>query len=967
MDNFVHLHNHTDYSMLDGAATIERLLARAVELGQPAVAMTDHATMSGAYNFWQRSVALNIEPIIGMEANLAPGSRLDRNRDPILGAYTHITLLARTPEGLRNLFRLASEASKTGYYYKPRIDLELLAAASSGLVATTGCLGGATNQYLLREMESEAEAHLGSLQDIFNGDLYYEVMEHGVRDEHRIQAAQRSLARSFRVPLLATNDCHYVTSEEANIHAALLCVQTGSTLAAPALSFEGGGYFLKSRAEMGSLGLPEEALNNTLLLASTVESYDSVFAYKDRMPSLPNADAELNQWATVALIEMSLDSHEYRERLDYELALIQRLGYSSYFLVVGDIIAEAKRRGIGIGPGRGSAAGSLVAYSTGITGLDPIRFGLMFERFLNPDRVSPPDIDFDIDDERRPELVAYAIEKYGADYVAQISTFGTIKTRASIKDAARVLGFAPNASDALVNRLPKPVFGQDLPLRSAIGVLRPTAAEQPIVDLALGLEGIKRSVGVHAAGVIISSEPLVDVIPVWRRDDGAIITGFDMVETEKMGLLKIDFLGLKNLSTIRHALDNVKRSRGIDVDLESLPLDDQETYALLASGHALGVFQLDSPGMRGLLRILQPTEFLDISACIALYRPGPMGVNAHVDFAKRKSGSQAVERIHPELDLEEILDETYGLIVYQEQVMAIAQKVAGYSLSQADLLRRAMGKKKKEILDAELEGFAAGMRDRGYSRGAIQTLWDTLVPFADYAFNKAHSAGYGLVSYWTAYLKAHYPAEYMAALLTSVKDDADKLSEYLRECDRMGITILHADVNESHVDFSAYSDTRIRYGLSAIPGLGVSSMEALIQTRGEGFPSFPGFLRKAPQILLNKRVLDALISANAFDSLGLNAERLLETYQPYMAQELERKKNAALGDLPLFVRTIGMHITGLDNPCVIAESLGAISYLAAFPGPCRLLFRSAGGLVLDTEVTVDASALDGIDIEAWLA
>jgi DNA polymerase-3 subunit alpha len=610
------------------------------------------------------------------------------------------------------------------------------------------------------------------------------------------------------------------------------------------------------------------------------------------------------------------DSH--RQQAGYELGVICQMGYPGYFLVVADLIRHAHSQGIRVGPGRGSAAGSLVAYALGITELDPLAHNLLFERFLNPDRISMPDIDIDFDERRRGEMIRYATDRYGEDRVAQIVTYGTIKAKAAIRDSARVMGFPYALGDKITKAMPPSVMGKDIPLS---GVFDPAhdryseAAElramyeadpdvKAVVDTARGLEGLKRQWGVHAAGVILSAEPLLDVIPIMRRDaDGSIITQLDMGACEKLGLLKMDFLGLRNLTVLEDCLAHIRANRGAELVLEEVAMDDRATFDLLSRGDTLGVFQLDGGPMRQLLRAMQPDSFEDISAVLALYRPGPMGANAHIDYADRKNGRKPVEPIHPELaePLADILGETYGVIVYQEQVMAIAQKVAGYSLGQADLLRRAMGKKKKEILDTEYVPFSAGMRERGYSDSAIKTLWDLLVPFADYAFNRAHTAGYGLVSYWTAYLKANYPAEYMAALLTSVKDDKDKSAGYLNECRRMGITVLPPDVNESDSDYTPRG-TDIRFGLSAIRNVGTGVVAGIVATRGASgrFTDFPDFLSRVDAGVCNKRVVESLIRAGAFDSLGHTRRGLVAVHIEAVDAALELKRNEAVGQFDLF-------------------------------------------------------------------
>ena len=751
-------------------------------------------------------------------------------------------------------------------------------------------------------------------------------MDHGIAIEKRFRDDLLRLAKDLDLPLVATNDLHYVKPEDAEVHDAFLCVGTKTTLDDPKrFRFDAKDFYVKSAAEMGKVwGHMPEALSNTLLIAERCNV--SIEPRTDLMPQVPVPDGETEETWLRKEVERGLAARfapdpvpeEHRKQAEYEVGVIIQMGYPGYFLVVADLVRYAKENGIRVGPGRGSAAGALIAWALGITELDPIRHGLVFERFLNPERVSMPDIDMDFDERRRGDMIRYTTERYGDDRIAQIVTYGTIKAKAAIKDAARVLGQPFSVSDRITKAMPPAVMGKDIPLS---GIFDPAhkrygeagefrelyAADESvhqIVDLARGLEGLKRQVGVHAAGVIMSQQPLLDVIPLWRRDqDGAIITQFDMGACETLGLLKMDFLGLRNLTVIDDCLKHIEANTGDAMVLEDLELDDKPTFELLAKGDTLGVFQLDGGPMRQLLRSMEPDNFEDISAVLALYRPGPMGVNAHTDYADRKNGRKPVKPIHPELaePLSDILDGTYQLIVYQEQVMAIAQRVAGYSLGKADLLRRAMGKKKKEILDKEFVPFSDGMRANGYSDDAINTLWEVLVPFSDYAFNKAHTAGYGLVSYWTAFLKANYPAEYMAALLTSVKDDKDKSAIYLNECRRMGIKVLPPDVNESQADFAPVG-TDIRFGLTAIRNVGSNVVESIIETRRSHgrYADFFDFMEAVEPVVCNKRTIESLIKAGAFDSLGHTRKGLVTVHEQVIDAAMEDKRARAAGQYDLF-------------------------------------------------------------------
>jgi len=922
--------------MLDGAARVEELVQEVARQGMPAIAITDHGNVFGAYEFNKQAKKAGVKPIIGIEAYVAPESRFDKKRvkwadggeDDVSGggAYTHMTILAENNTGLSNLFKLSSLASLEGFYYKPRMDRQLLSQYSEGLIATTGCPGGEIQTKIRMGAYKDALTAASELRDLFGKENFYlEIMDHGIDIENRVKADLLKLAKELGLPLLATNDLHYTKHEDAGAHEALLCVQSGSTIADPKrFKFENSEFYLKSAAQMRQLfsDIPE-ACDNTLLIAErcniTMRENENLLP-KFEVPEGQTEDTWLRSLAEKGLTErmVGIVPSEYKERLNYELDVMIKMGFPGYFLVVSDLCAHAREVGIRVGPGRGSAAGSLVSYSLGITALDPIKHGLLFERFLNPERISMPDIDLDFDERRRSEMIAYATNKYGEGRVAQIITYSNIKSKQALKDSTRVLGYPYAIGDKITKALPPTIMGKDITLSGIFdsknerfgeaGEFRSLYESDPdakrIVDTARGLEGLKRQWGVHAAGVILCREPLLDVIPIHRREaDGAIITQFDMGACESIGLLKMDFLGLRNLSVLDDCLLNIKANAGETVDLSTLALDDKKTYELLGKGETLGVFQLDGGPMRALLRQMAPDSFEDISAVIALYRPGPMGVNAHTDYADRKNKRKVVEPIHPELSepLKEILGDTYGLIVYQEQVMAIAQKVAGFSLGRADLLRKAMGKKNKEILDKEYVNFEAGMQANGFGTGAIKKLWDTLIPFSDYAFNRAHSAGYGLVSYWTAYLKANYPTEYMAALLTSVRDDKDKSALYLSECRRMGIKVLPPDVNESSSDYTPLG-ADIRFGLTAIRNVGenvVASITANRASKGR-YNSFGDFLTKVDQSVCNKKTIESLIKAGAFDSLGSSRRGLMMVYLEALDSISETKRAESIGQFDLF-------------------------------------------------------------------
>jgi DNA polymerase-3 subunit alpha len=930
--------------MLDGAARLKDLFAEVKKLGMTHAAMTDHGNMFGAAEFHRQAKDAGITPVIGIEAYIAPEARNNPNRvlwgqphqkkDDVsaAGAYLHKTIWASDNQGLHNLFRLSSRSYAEGWLVKwPRMDKELIAEHSKGLMASTGCPSGEVQTRLRLGQFEEALKAAAEWQDIFGQDNYFlELMDHGLDIERRVRDGLAEIGRKLGIPPVVTNDSHYTREADAQAQDMLLCIQTGKTLAdADRFRFEGTGYFIKTAAEMyrlDSSDLWQQGCRNSQLLIADRVNPAGMFEFINLMPRFPlpegfESEAELfaaEVWKGMDRRYPGGYDEQRKRQAEYEIGIICQMGFPGYFLVVADFIMWAKDNRIAVGPGRGSAAGSIVAYALGITDLDPLTHGLMFERFLNPERLSMPDIDVDFDERGRADVIRYVTQKWGADRVAQIVTYGTIKAKAAIKDACRVLGHPYALGDRITKAFPPVVLGKDIPLSAIFDADHPRHGEtaelrsmyeaepevKEVIDTARGIEGLIRQPGVHAAGVIMSAEPLTDHIPVWtRHTDGAVITQFDYPTCEDLGLLKMDFLGLRNLTIMADAIAAIEKNRETSIDLLGLPLDDKPTYELLARGDTLGVFQLDGGAMRSLLRMMKPDNFEDISAVNALYRPGPMGVNSHINYALRKTGRQQITPIHPELEepLKEVLEPTYGLIVYQEQVQKAAQILAGYSLSQADLLRRAMGKKKKEILDKEFVPFRQGCRERGYSDRAIQAIWDVLVPFSGYAFNKSHTAPYALIAYWTAYLKANYPAEYMAALLSSVADDKDKSALYLNECRRMGIKVLPPDVNSSVATFAAVGNG-IRFGLAAIRNVGVNVVEAIIGARQSGgeFGSFPDFLRKVPLVVCNKRVIESLIKAGAFDSFGDARKGLVFVHEQAVDAVIDIKRNEAIGQDSLF-------------------------------------------------------------------
>ncbi len=958
-ESFTHLHVHTEYSMLDGAARLPDLVAKAVEDGQPAIGITDHGNMYGTLEFYKECNAQGIKPIIGTEAYMAHDHRTERptrrGRVDDSGGdteggrklYYHLTLLAENQAGYHNLIQLASLAFMEGYYYKPRIDWELLDRYSSGIIATTGCLGGHVLQALLNGDDQGALEKAARLQDIFGRDnLFIELQDQGLPQQRETNPKLIDIARRIGAPLLATNDSHYTHRDDHESHDALLCVQTGALLSDPKrFRFEGTEHYLKTADEMRYVfrEVPQ-ACDNTLWIAERAE-----LEIEFGNPLLPNFpipegfedDADYlrhlawegakQRWGD----ELPTDAVE---RLGYELKIICDMGFASYFLITWDLIKHARDNGIRVGPGRGSAAGCAVAYSLRITDLDPIRYDLLFERFLNPDRVSMPDIDMDFDSRYRDEMIRYAAERYGRDHVAQIITFGTIKARNAVRDAARVLGYPYGLGDKIAKAMPPLVMGRDTPLRycfeqadkyadgyKAAGDLRAMYDTDDdvkrVVDVARGLEGLKRSDGIHAAAVVITKDPVTDYLPVQRKpesgqapEDAPVVTQYEMHGVEDLGLLKMDFLGLRNLDVITDAVEMVRAGKDPDFLIEDISLDDAETFDLLSRGDTIGVFQLESPPMRQLLKALAPNSFEDVSAVLALYRPGPMSVNMHYDYADRKNDRKPVEYFHE--DAEEILSDTFGLMIYQESVMRVAQKFAGYSLAEADNLRKAVGKKVREMMAAERDAFEAGVEATGYGRELGKELFDIIEKFADYAFNKSHTFGYGLVTYQTAYLKAHYPVEYLACLLTSVKSNLDKAATYLADCRSLGIKVLPPDVNRSMMNFAALdppmvpdgvtltvgSPGAITFGLSAVRNVGEGLVELLLAEREENgvFTSFHDFAERVPEAVLNKRTIESLIKGGGFDSLGHPRRGLLTTFEHIIDTTVRRRREREQGVMSLF-------------------------------------------------------------------
>ncbi len=956
--SFTHLHVHTEYSMLDGAARLGELVAAAAADGQPALGITDHGNMYGILDFYKECRKQGIKPILGTEAYMAHESREERpsrrgrmddsggDTDGGKKLYYHLTLLAESNEGYKNLIQLASRAFMEGYYYKPRVDWDLLGQHAKGLIATTGCLGGQVLQALMQDDFDEALRRAARLQDIFGRDsMFVEIQDHGIPEQHRTNPQLLEIAKKINAPLLATNDSHYVNREDAVAHDALLCVQTASLISDPdRFKFHGDDHYLKTAGEMRRLFSEiEVSCDNTLWVA---ERCDVEIEFGE--PQLPNFPLpEGFETDDDYLLHLTMEGAKKRwgatltdditDRLVFELDVIKTMGFSSYFLITWDMIKYARDVGIRVGPGRGSAAGCAVAYTLWITDLDPIKYDLLFERFLNPSRISMPDIDMDFDSRYRDQMIRYCAEKYGRDHVAQIVTFSQIKARAAVRDAARVLGYPYAVGDKVAKAMPPLIMGRDTPLSACLektekyadgyamaSDLRDMVAAEPdvakVVDVARGLEGLRRSDGIHAAAVVITKEPLTEYLPIQRKpesgkpiEEAPVVTQYEMNGVEELGLLKMDFLGLRNLDVIDDTLSLIKRTRDFDLDIDHVDLEDQETYDLLSRGDSIGVFQLESTPMRALMRSLAPETFDDVAALVALYRPGPMEANMHNDYADRKNGRKPVEFLHE--DATEILGDTYGLMIYQESMMRVAQKFAGYTLADADSLRKACGKKIREVMAKEKVKFIEGCETTGYGRDLGEQWWEIIEPFADYAFNKSHSYGYGYVAYQIAYLKAHYPVEYLSALLTSVKSSLDKAAIYLNECRIMGIDVTVPDINLAESDFNALpnlehtpesgaavSPGTVVFGLSAVRNVGEGLVELILNERHENgpFDDFIDFCERVDLMVLNKRTIESLIKAGSFDSLGHARKGLLLVHEQIIDLTAARRREHDMGVMSLF-------------------------------------------------------------------
>lgn len=907
-NSFVHLHVHTEYSLLDGACRIKPLVAAAKSLGMPALAITDHGVMYGVIDFYKECRQAGIKPIIGCEVYCAVRTRHDREPHKDNNQF-HLVLLAKNREGYQNLLKLASLAQIEGFYYKPRVDWELLEKYHRGLVVLSGCMAGEIPQLLLNNQRDQARQVAERFKELLGDrNFYLELQNHGLREQQYVNEELLHLSRELKLPVVATNDVHYIEKAHASHHDILLCIQTGKTLADESrLRFDSQEFYLKSGTEMAQLfpGSPA-AIENTLVIAEQCNlelSFGQLHLPDYEVPEGYDVDSYLAHLCREGVQKRyGTVNDRVRERLNYELEIIRQMGYSGYFLIVWDMIRFARDRGIYVGPGRGSAAGSLVAYSLGITDIDPLQYGLLFERFLNPERVSMPDIDTDFCFERRGEVIEYLSAKYGQDHVAQIITFGTMAAKAAIRDVGRAM----NVPLAEVDKLAKLVPGElGISLERALEIspeFREAAYQdeqhRQLVEIAKAIEGMPRHASTHAAGVVIAKEPLVNYLPLQKTTEDGISTQFPMQTVEELGLLKMDLLGLRTLTVIGETVNLVRQGGDPGFDLREISLNDSETYELLSRGDTIGVFQLESSGMRAILKNLKPERFEDVIALVALYRPGPLGSGMVEDFIARKHGKKPVTYAHPAL--EPILKDTYGVILYQEQVMRIASDLAGFSLGQADLLRRAMGKKKPEIIAAQRESFLKGALEKGVDQRTAEEIFDLIAYFAGYGFNKSHSAAYALLAYQTAYLKAHYPVQFLASLLTSVVANTDKVTLYMEECRRLGIEVLPPDVNESQISFTPLKG-RIRFGLAAVKNVGLGAIESIIEARKEGpFQSLDDFCRRVDLRAVNRRVLESLVHGGAFSSFGLKRSQLLAMLDTCLERAQRFQEERQRGQLSLF-------------------------------------------------------------------
>ncbi len=942
MADFVHLHNHTEYSLLDGAIRLSELIEQAREFDQPAAALTDHGSLYGMIRFYRQAKGAGIKPILGCEVYLTPGSRLEKKDQ----TRYHLILLAENNKGYHNLIQLVSRGHLEGFYYKPRVDKELLYRHAEGLIATSACLQGELAVLLTEDRRDKAEKALQEYLDIFGRDNFFiELQDHGLEEQKRINPILIEMADKFETELIASNDCHYLNQEDAELHDLLLALQTGTTIQDEnRMQFQGDQFYFKSSAEMKELfGAVPEALENTVKIAercnvelefdqfhlpeypdieenerekgkghgnknerengneNNVNRGNNRGTRKGKEDKSSSPEELLRYYCEEALQEKLPGDEEARRRMEEELNIIIDMGYASYFLIVRDFVVEAGRRGIRVGPGRGSAAGSLVSYLLGITKINPLDYGLLFERFLNPERLNLPDIDIDFDD-RRDEIIEYVSERYGQERVAQIGTFGTMAARGAVRDVGRGLGMDYDKVDRVAKKIPaRPGITLEEALKENSELEALAEEDRQVVELlekASRLEGMPRHISTHAAGVIIGPKPLVELVPL-QLSDGTRITQLPMEEVEELGLLKMDFLGLRNLTVIEDSLKRIKDNHRKEIEIDNLKLDNQEVYRMLARGQTAGVFQMESQLFQDLNRRLKPDRFEDLIALLALGRPGPLGSNMVEDYIKCRHGEKEPEYLHP--SLEPILKDTFGLILYQEQVMEIASKLGGFSLGEADILRRGMGKKKEELVARERERFIAGARENGIAKETAHEIYDQMAYFSGYGFNKSHSAAYAMIAYQTAFLKSQYPGEFMAALLSSVMNNLDKVADYISAAREMGLKVLPPDINESGHDFVNTGRGEIRFGLKAIKNLGRGAIEAIIAGRQQGnYQDIIDFLERVDLAAFNRTSLESLMLAGAFDSLAQKRSQLVSSCDELYSRFNTSKAAQAQGQTSFF-------------------------------------------------------------------
>ena len=914
--SFTHLHVHTEYSLLDGSNKIKEYVSRVKELGMNSAAITDHGVMYGVIDFYKAARAAGIKPILGCEVYVAPGSRFDRELSHGDDRYYHLVLLAENNKGYQNLMKIVSKGFVEGYYYKPRVDMEVLETYHEGIIALSACLAGEVQRYLVRGLYEEAKGTAYKYEKCFGkGNFFLELQDHGIPEQKTVNAGLMRMSQETGIELVATNDVHYTYAEDAEPHDILLCLQTGKKLSDEnRMRYEGGQYFVKSEEEMRALfPYAAQAIDNTQKIADRcnveIEFGVTKLPHFD-VPEGYDSWTYLNKLCHEGLVRRYPDKHdELLPKLDYELSVIQKMGYVDYFLIVWDFINYARTHGIPVGPGRGSAAGSLVSYTTGITNIDPIRYNLLFERFLNPERVTMPDIDIDFCYERRSEVIDYVIEKYGKDCVTQIVTFGTLAARGVIRDVGRVMDLPYNFCDTIAKNIPNEL---NITIDKAL-IMNPELRSmyesdetvKRLIDMAKRLEGLPRHTSMHAAGVVISQKAMDEYVPLSRSSDGTITTQFVMTTIEELGLLKMDFLGLRTLTVISDAVKLVEKNHGIKIDVDNIDYDDKKVLDSIGTGRCDGVFQLESAGMKNFMKELKPQSLEDVIAGISLYRPGPMDFIPK--YIKGKNEPESVTYVCKEL--EPILEPTYGCIVYQEQVMQIVQNLAGYTMGQADNIRRAMSKKKQYVIDAERQNFVYGNEEQGIkgciangiSEQAANQIYDSMVDFAKYAFNKSHAAAYAVVAYQTAYLKYYYPVEFMAALMTSVIDNTRKVAEYIYSCRQMGIKVLSPDINEGEGRFLATKDG-IRYGMYAIKSIGRQVIDIILAEREANgkYITLSDFLSRVAGREVNKRAVENLIKAGACDGLDGNRQQMLLVYNTLIDNLNQEKKNSLAGQMSLF-------------------------------------------------------------------